>query len=87
MSGSIVRFAGPTTWIVAALGLCTAVWAQSKDDAKKMVKDFRNRKDAAPVVGSEAPNFKLKRLHSEDTIELASFKGKKPVVLVFGSYT
>jgi hypothetical protein len=44
--------------------------------------------DRAPKVGSEAPNFKLKTLGAPDTeVELSSFKDKKPVVLIFGSYT
>ena len=46
-----------------------------------------SRRDDAPSVGTEAPQFTLKRMESDDTVELASFRGKKPVVLVFGSYT
>ena len=38
-------------------------------------------------VGQEAPTFKLKSLDGESETDLASFKGKKPVVLIFGSYT
>jgi peroxiredoxin len=38
-------------------------------------------------VGDPAPNFKLKSPDGKREVELASFKGKKPVVLVFGSYT
>lgn len=49
--------------------------------------DRESRRDDAPSVGTRAPDFKLKRLASEGFVELASFKGKKPVVLVFGSYT
>ena len=47
----------------------------------------KSRRDDAPSVGTEAPQFTLKRMESDDTVELASFRGKKPVVLVFGSYT
>lgn len=49
--------------------------------------DQESRRDDAPSVGTKAPAFKLKILDSEETVELASFIGKKPVVLVFGSYT
>ena len=49
--------------------------------------DRESRRDDAPSLGTEAPAFKLKRMESEEFVELASFKGKKPVVLVFGSYT
>jgi hypothetical protein len=37
--------------------------------------------------GDPAPDFRLKRLHSSDEVALSSFRGKKPVALVFGSYT
>lgn len=38
-------------------------------------------------VGEPAPNFLLSTLDHKNEIELASFRGKQPVVLVFGSYT
>ena len=43
-------------------------------------------------AGKEASNFKLKKLKKEkdekdETVELSSFKDKKPVLLIFGSYT
>ena len=38
-------------------------------------------------LGYEAPDFALKSLDGEKTVKLSDFKGKKPVVLVFGSYT
>ena len=38
-------------------------------------------------VGEVAPTFKLKSLDGKSETNLASFKGKKPVVLIFGSYT
>ena len=51
-------------------------------------KGRRNRRpDLAPAHGSAAPNFVLTSLDKDRTVELASFNGKKPVVLVFGSYT
>ncbi len=37
-------------------------------------------------VGMAAPDFKLKRSDGGE-VRLSSFKGKRPVVLVFGSYT
>ena len=45
------------------------------------------RIDHAPSVGDEAPNFKLKSRDGKLEVELASFRGKKPVVMIFGSYT
>jgi hypothetical protein len=38
-------------------------------------------------VGDTAPDFKLQTMEGDRAVELSSFKGKRPVVLVFGSYT
>ena len=37
--------------------------------------------------GDMAPDFRLPTLDRKDTVQLASFRGSRPVVLVFGSYT
>ena len=39
------------------------------------------------TVGDAAPDFALETLDRKSRIQLASFRGAKPVVLVFGSYT
>ncbi len=41
----------------------------------------------APKVGEQAPDFTLQLLNSEETVQLSSFIGERPVALVFGSYT
>ena len=38
-------------------------------------------------LGDQAPEFRLPTLDKTSEISLASFRGSKPVVLVFGSYT
>jgi hypothetical protein len=38
-------------------------------------------------VGDTAPDFTLPRLDHTGTVTLSAFRGSKPVVLVFGSYT
>ena len=38
-------------------------------------------------VGDVAPDFRLQRLDKTGDVSLASFRGQKPVVLIFGSYT
>jgi hypothetical protein len=38
-------------------------------------------------TGDEAPDFMLPQLDGSQTVSLASFRGKQPVVLIFGSYT
>jgi len=37
--------------------------------------------------GDAAPDFVLPTLDHRQTVQLASFRGSRPVVLVFGSYT
>src|SRR5688572_22026706 len=38
-------------------------------------------------VGDEAPDFSLETYDKRSRVQLSDFRGKKPVVLVFGSYT
>jgi hypothetical protein len=38
-------------------------------------------------IGAPAPDFKLRTADGKREVQLSSFKGKRPVVLVFGSYT
>ncbi len=38
-------------------------------------------------VGDPAPDFKLKTKDGAREVTLSGFKGKSPVVLIFGSYT
>jgi hypothetical protein len=39
------------------------------------------------AVGQMAPNFTSKKRHSSDSVTLSSFRGHKPVALIFGSFT
>ncbi len=48
---------------------------------------LRHRERAVPKVGQLAPDFALKTPDGKRTIKLSSFRGKRPVVLVFGSLT
>lgn len=45
------------------------------------------REDKGPKAGTVAPVFKLMSLDGKESFDLESFKGKKPVILFFGSYT
>jgi hypothetical protein len=38
-------------------------------------------------IGDPAPGFNLPTADRSSSVSLASFRGRKPVVLVFGSYT
>jgi Ca2+-binding EF-hand superfamily protein len=40
-----------------------------------------------PSVGQSAPDFRLRTPDGKREVQLSQFKGKKPVVLVFGSFT
>lgn len=45
------------------------------------------RETQAPAVGTEAPDFELPRLESDERVRLSSFRDQKPVALIFGSFT
>jgi len=48
----------------------------------------RNVDDGSSLaVGEVAPDFALKSLDGKSETKLSDFRGKKPVVLLFGSYT
>jgi hypothetical protein len=40
-----------------------------------------------PAIGDPAPDFSLKTQDGKRTIALADLRGKKPIVLIFGSFT
>ncbi len=66
--------------------------AQEDDDGERRqrrqgMRERMSRDDGAPKVGDVAPAFTLKSLDGKSETDLASFKGKKPVLLFFGSYT
>ncbi len=48
---------------------------------------FKSARAGRLRVGDAAPGFNLKRVHGDDRVQLDSFRGVKPVVLIFGSYT
>ena len=41
----------------------------------------------APKAGEVAPDFTVTDVTGTESVTLSAFRGKKPVVLVFGSYT
>ena len=48
---------------------------------------YRDLSTPTLAVGDEAADFALPLLEGGGTVRLSSFKGKKAVALVFGSYT
>ena len=41
----------------------------------------------APKSGDPAPDFQLSDIDGDHSVRLSDFQGKKPVALVFGSFT
>ncbi len=49
---------------------------------------WQERFDAgAPKTGDIAPDFELNDVTGENSIRLSDFQGRKPVALIFGSFT
>jgi hypothetical protein len=57
------------------------------DRRASMMQFLAEHETLAPAVGTEAPDFILPRLGGGERVQLSSFQGHKPVVLIFGSYT
>ncbi len=55
--------------------------------ARQAMEAVALRDEMGPHVGEVPMDFNLKRVGTEDRVRLSSFKGKKPVALIFGSYT
>ena len=66
------------------VGPSMACGQRSKDQPQR---NRRETNEKALHVAEEAPNFVLKSVDGESWTDLSSFKDKKPVVLIFGSYT
>ena len=57
------------------------------EELRTRMEGVMRRDQMGPHEGENAPDFDLKRMGSEDHVQLLSFKDKRPVALVFGSYT
>jgi peroxiredoxin len=54
----------------------------------KKEKAWQKKYDAtAPKVGDLAPDFELTDVSGENRVRLSDFMSRKPVALVFGSFT
>ena len=61
--------------------------AMDPERRNAMMQFLAERETLAPAVGEEAPDFTLPRIDSGEAVRLSSFRGRKPVALIFGSYT
>ena len=77
------------TWMAFAVGFLLVLFsAQGAAAGGRPGRGRRDlRREGKLKVGDEAVDFELKRLGAEGSVKLSSFKGKRPVVLIFGSYT
>ncbi len=81
----------PISCIGSLLVLSGASLSQDKKNPKTGETNtppaFGERKFTKLRPGDPAPDFTLPDLKKTKEIKLSSFKDKKPVVLIFGSYT
>jgi hypothetical protein len=57
------------------------------EELQKRMDAIMRRDQMGPREGETPPDLHLKRMGSEDRVRLSSFGGKRPVALVFSSYT
>lgn len=57
------------------------------DSIRRALEGVTARDEMGPKVGEVPPDFLLKLMGSDERVRLSSFKGSRPVALVFGSYT
>jgi len=65
-------------------------WMASLDEATRaeMLEFILARESNAPGVGEAAPDFDLPLLgHEPRRVRLSTFRGERPVALIFGSFT
>jgi hypothetical protein len=52
-----------------------------------MMQFLADREPLAPAIGADAPDFDLPQLGTAERVRLSQFRGRRPVALIFGSYT
>ena len=64
-------------------------WLGGLADAERaeVMQFIFDRETRAPAVGDEAPDFDLPLLDGSGRVRLSTFRGDRPVALIFGSYT
>jgi hypothetical protein len=80
--------------MVSSVASARAADEKPKTDTKKLGRTAKpddrkspQRRSTQLKPGDMAPDFELKTLDGKRTVKLSSFRGKKPVALIFGSYT
>lgn len=57
------------------------------EELRTRMEGVMKRDAMVPHEGTIAPTFELKRIGSDERVDLSSFKGDCPVALTFSSYT
>ena len=73
----------PTDW----KRMLTFIGSMDPERRAALVVFLAQRETHAPAVGTEAPDFELPRLGSDERVRLSGFRHHKPVVLIFGSFS
>ena len=57
------------------------------EELRPAIESFAERDAMGPEIGAPAIDFCLKRLDAGEYIRLSDFQNKRPVAVIFGSYT
>jgi hypothetical protein len=71
---------------IVALGVVRGALAQPPQDEQPRREKLVRLPDLIKA-GDQAPDFKLKTPDGKQQVALSDFRGKRPVALIFGSYT
>jgi hypothetical protein len=75
-------------WSLSAVFIASTAFAQPPQRGPRGPGELRPSRQADRLKeGDRAPDFTLKSPDGKQNITLSDFRGKKPVALVFGSYT
>ena len=69
--------------LVLVAALVVPAGAQDKPRGERQ----ERKRPTAPKVGAVARRVKLLKLGTAETVNIADARGKRPVMLIFGSYT
>ncbi len=66
--------------VLAQMNMTTVAWEAIRERV-------REREAGLPGIGDPAPDFALPLRGGGGTVQLSHYRGKRPVALIFGSYT
>jgi hypothetical protein len=75
------------TWLAASTTASADDESQRLGRQRPAQQDADRPRDGSLEEGVPAPDFKLKSLDGKRDVQLVAYRGRQPVVLIFGSYT